>query len=310
MLPHMLSIAGSDALLVHRNRTGWDERSLQRAAERGSLIRLRSGAYVSATVWNALASHERRRLEVAAMAEMHAGYVASHGSAAVLWGVPTIRNHDGLVHARVTEAAGTRTEHGVRKHAARDVEQHLTRVDGVVCTTLERTVLDLAATEPFPEAVVALDWALARVPRERLHEVLEEWGPVYRRRRIEAALAFADGASGSAGESLSRVRIHEARLPAPVLQHAFFDARGLIGYVDFWWPDLGLIGEFDGLKKYREAELLAGRTPGQVVIDEKLREDRLRTATAHPRVTRWTWATAFEPGALARHLAIAGLRRR
>jgi hypothetical protein len=101
-------ITGSDALIVrHRNRTGQDDRALQRAAAKGELTRLRSGAYVRTAAWEALSPDDRRRLEAAATAEMHATYVASHRSAAALWRVPTIRKHDGLVHARVTVAAGT-----------------------------------------------------------------------------------------------------------------------------------------------------------------------------------------------------------
>jgi hypothetical protein len=307
---HPFVQTGTIILSRHRNRVGQDERALQRAAASGRLARLRSGAYVTTAVWNALSAGDRRRLEVAAMAEMHASYVASHRSAAALWGVPTIRRHDGLVHARVTMAAGTRTEHGVRKHAVVDVDQHLTRVEGVTCTTLERTVLDLAATEAFDEAVVAIDWALAHgATKDRLRDVLDEWAPARGRRRIETAIDFADGASGSPGESVSRVQIAEAGLPAPVLQQAFFDGRGLVGYVDFWWPAFRLIGEFDGLKKYREADLLAGRSPGQVVVAEKLREDRLRATTTRPRVHRWVWATLTERGALARELQVAGLPR-
>ncbi|HEY8319883.1 MAG TPA: hypothetical protein VIG76_13760 [Amnibacterium sp.] len=311
MLARMDPIEGAaDLILVrHHNRTG-DGRAMQRAADRGDLTRLRSGAYVSAAIWDRLPEDDRRRLEAAAMAEMHPAFVASHRSAAALWHVPTIRPPDGLVHARVTVAAGSRTEHGVRKHATHDPEQHLAAVDGIACTTLERTALDLAATEAFDEAVVALDWVLAQgITKDRLRQVLDEWAPARGRHRIEAALAFADRDSGSPGESLSRVLIADAGLPAPILQQPFFDRRGLIGYVDFWWPDFGLIGEFDGLKKYREADLLAGRTPAQVVIAEKVREDRLRATTGHPHVHRWTWPTLRTRGALARDLQLAGLPR-
>lgn len=307
----MQRIVGSADLILarHRNRAG-NDRVLQRAAERGELTRLRSGAYVATTIWQALPQDDRRRLEAAAMAEMHPSFVASHRSAAALWRVPTIRRPDGLVHARVGVAAGTRTEHGVRKHAVHEVDLHVTVVDGIACTTLERTVLDLAATEQFDEAVVALDWALAQgVGKDRLREVLDEWGPARGRRPVEAALEFADGASGSPGESLSRVQIADAGLPVPVLQQAFHDRRGLIGHVDFWWPDFGLIGEFDGLIKYREPEILAGRTPAQVVVAEKVREDRLRATATHPRLQRWVWATLSARGALASALQLAGLPR-
>lgn len=308
----MQQFAGYEALVVtrHRNHTVADDRAMQRAAVRGDMTKLRNGAFVQTAVWSKLSSDDRRRLEAAATAEMHAGYIATHRSAAALWRAPTLRRHDGIVHARATVAAGTRTEHGIRKHAVHDVDLHLTRVDGITCTTIERTVLDLAATETFSEAVVAADWALREhVSKDRLRAVLDEWSPARGRKRIESVIEFADGKSGSAGESLSRVEIAEGGLPAPVLQQVFTDADGLIGFVDFWWPDHNRIGEFDGLKKYKEATILAGRSPGDVVADEKIREDRLRATATHPGVDRWVWAVLGVRGQLARRLITSGLPR-
>lgn len=294
--------------LQHRNHVVSDSRALQREAARGTMHRVRSGAYVAAAVWSELTAVQRRRLEVAATAEMNRDYIASHRSTGVLWGIPTIRAHDGLVHGRVTAAAGSRTEHGIRKHAVQDLALHTTTAFGIASTTLARTVLDLAATEPFDEAVVAADWALGRhLTREHLLETLDEWEPVRGRRRIEAVVRFADGRSGSPGESLSRVQIDAGGLPVPILQHLFTDADGFVGYVDFWWPACNRIGEFDGLKKYREAEFRAGRDAGQVVADEKVREDRLRATSTTPGMSRWIWDTLMRPGALVRQLTAAGM---
>lgn len=292
-------------VLRHRNRVA-DERSLQRAALRGEMTRVRNGAFVPTVVWAALTAGDRRRLQALAASEMNSGYIATHRSAAALWRIPTIRPPDGVVHGRATVAAGTRTEHGVRKHAVKDVALHVTEVDGVACTTLERTVLDLAATEPFEEGVVAADWALRRLTKDRLRTALDEWDPQQGRRRILAVVDFADARSGSAGESWSRVQIHEGGLPVPALQERFSDGDGLIGYVDFWWPDHGRIGEFDGLKKYREPAMLQGRQAGDVVALEKVLEDRLRATSTHPAVDRWVWAVLVDRS-LARRLRAAGL---
>jgi hypothetical protein len=40
----------------------------------------------------------------------------------------------------------------------------------------------------------------------------------------------------------------------PLLQVEIRDARGLVAFTDFDWPDDQLCGEFDGLVKYRNAE--------------------------------------------------------
>jgi hypothetical protein len=100
--------------------------------------------------------------------------------------------------------------------------------------------------------------------------------------------------------------MHLQGLPAPILQKEFRDGAGLIGYVDFWWPEFELIGEFDGLGKYTRTEMLAGRSPAEVVIAEKVREDRLRALG--PRVVRWGWESAISPPRLAEVLRRAGLR--
>ena len=125
-------------------------------------------------------------------------------------------------------------------------------------------------------------------------------------RRGSFAIGFGDGRSGSAGESLSRVAIHRAGLPAPELQARFDDDRGLIGYTDFWWPEAGIIGEFDGLGKYRRDLSGQRRSPADIVVAEKRREDRLRSLG--PRVVRWGWSTARSVADLRDVLVAAGVR--
>ena len=311
-MPAVRRITGREQLQLvrHRNRYGIDDRALRRSAFRGELTKLRSGAFVETALWDALGDEDRARLEVAAAWEAGRGFfVASHASAAALWEVPRISTPDGLVHSLTSLAAGTRTEHGVRKHAAKDLEQHVVAVHGIACTSLERTIVDLAMTEPFADAVVAADWALREhTSKDAIARVLDELSPGRGRRRVEQVIDFADPRAGSAGESFSRTLIAEHGFPAPVLQQRFDDEHGLIGFVDFYWPDQALVGEFDGLVKYRDPGLLQGRSPEDVVIAEKLREDRLRATGA--RCTRWVWATLRRPGELAAQLRLAGLPSR
>ena len=48
-------------------------------------------------------------------------------------------------------------------------------------------------------------------------------------------------------ESVLRWLIHEAGLPAPVLQHVVQDGNGrFVGQVDLAWPDQRVLVEFDG----------------------------------------------------------------
>jgi hypothetical protein len=88
--------------------------------------------------------------------------------------------------------------------------------------------------------------------------------------------------------------MYEGGFPKPELQRSFSDARGRIGYVDFAWPDFRIIGEADGDAKYLDAALRGRRTAERVVLDEKIREDRLRALGW--TVVRWRWPAAAPGG--------------
>jgi len=106
-------------------------------------------------------------------------------------------------------------------------------------------------------------------------------------RMAAAAIEFADARSESPGESLSRVRIHRAGLPAPIPQVELFDDFGnLVARVDLWWEAEGVVGEFDGMEKYGEL-LRPGQTAEDVFNAEKFREQALVAAGC--KVIRWTW---------------------
>ena len=147
------------------------------------------------------------------------------------------------------------------------------------------TLLDIARSVPLEQAVVIADHALAQhlVTPAELDEAMAErrrWPGMPAARR---ALGFAAAGSRSVGESRSRVAIARAGLPVPVLQWVVRTAGGrLVGEVDFGWPGLRTIGEFDGRIKYGRLQDAA-----DAVYDEKLREDALRGEDLG--VVRWGW---------------------
>ena len=172
-------------------------------------------------------------------------------------------------------------------------------VDGVVVTSMARTVVDIARTVPFEQAVGrgrTRLWPGGLVGRPALAEALLRttgWRGAPAARR---AVAFADPGAESVGESRSRVAIMRAGLPRPVLQWEVPDRSGhLIGRTDFGWPALGAVGEFDGEVKYGRL-LRPGQSPGDVVFTEKVREDRIRATELG--MARWVWhelGPAFGP---------------
>ena len=76
-----------------------------------------------------------------------------------------------------------------------------------------------------------------------------------------------------------------------------------MGRCDFGWPDLGVLGEFDGKKKYGELLRRPGQTAEDVLVDEKRREDRLRALGW--TVVRWMWSDLYRPEVLIQQLRAA-----
>ena len=273
------------------------------------MVRPHRGAFVDAVEWAGLSEHRRFLTRIAAASAVaRERPIVSHLSAAAVWGAPIIGRLPTAIDVLATVAAGTRTEHGFRKHASA-FHDDLEIVDRIPVTALVRTLADVAVTAPFVAAVGVLDWAFARpeVAADDVLADLDRRGILRGRRRAQRAIRFADGRSGSPGETLSRVRIHEFGFPKPELQCRFSDQRGLIGIVDFWWPEYRLIGEFDGREKYVREVYTGGRATAEVVIDEKRREDRLRAVEPGPGVARWEWADAWTGTPLADKLRAAGL---
>lgn len=266
-------------------------------------VRLFHGAAVERPEWEALSPLERRRLFVRARyGSLQSECVVSGTSAAALWGLPDFDATDWRLHVIDVRLDKTHTGRGVVRHAGRIRNGERVVVDGIPTTSLDRTVLDIARRQSFTHAVVVLDHVLrsALVSREGLVAALDALGPPGRLRgcrQAAAAIDFADARAESPGESISRVTARDLGGPAPELQREFETPLGRFR-TDFWWPDAGLIGEFDGRLKYDDPRAL---------WDEKNREDALRRLPEVRGFARWTMREAADARALAAVLSAAGL---
>lgn len=311
-LPDLL--LASQALVVDADR------SLRRRCERGELHRVRAGVYVPSDAWRDLTYDQRYRVVVhAAARKLLPGTQFSHDSAAALWHLPGLGPWPRSVDVLAESSVGGRSSGGVIRHPI-GLDRHATEINRTVVTSLARTVVDFSRTAGFMRAVVAVDAALCApeagsfrhrqgvrpVHLDEIAEIMTLWPPsapgMARARKV---FQFGSGKSQSAGESVSRVQFHLLGFPPPELQVPFFDADGLIGYADFYWPELDLIGEFDGAVKYLGETYRRGRTPEEVVLAEKWREDRLRRVVR--AFARWDWDTARDQRKLAARLAPHGL---
>jgi predicted transcriptional regulator of viral defense system len=280
-----------DVPQLHRRRDlradGFSDHEVRRFLRAGELTAVRRGAYVlGAPPGDAVLRHV---LDVrAAMEELADDAAISHVSAAVLHGLPIWAIALDRVHVTRPRRTGGRAGTRVHVHTAPLADDEIDLVDGMPVTTVGRTVIDLARTKPFEQAVAIADAALhAGLAEAQLNDALlraTRWPGCPAARR---AVGFADPASESVGESRSRVAIARAGLPTPVLQCEVFDPRGqLVGRTDFGWLRRRAVGEFDGQMKYGRL-LRPGQDPGEVVFAEKRREDALRDLGFS--VVRWTW---------------------
>ena len=265
---------------------GYTADEVHRMLRSGALTAVRRGAYVEGARPEDAALHHELLVR-AAVAELDGSAVVSHVSAAVVhglsvWGLPL----DRVQVTRNRSRSGARRGSRVHVHSAPLADDEVVVVDGLMCTCLARTVVDLAREVPFEQAVVCADAALrAGLERPALDAALRRargWPGVPAARR---AVAFADGGSESVGESRSRVAIALAGLPAPTVQ---WPVRfgGSTAYTDFGWSRQRTVGEFDGKVKYGRL-LKPGQDVGEVVYAEKLREDAIRDEGW--QVVRWTW---------------------
>jgi hypothetical protein len=285
--------------------------ALYRGAARGVFTKVHPGVYLRAEDWQTLDFDGRHIARMHAIELVRPGTVFSHVSAAILWGLPVVGGDLAVPHCVIAATQGGRSMNGLHRHAI-DQPFAVRTIAGLRVTAPADTVVQIAAAYPPEVSVPALDAALAMPSLSIHHAALAELAASIPRSsgstRCAWAIEFADARSGSPGESLSRVGFHRLGLPRPVLQQRFDDGSGLIGFVDFWWPDCRVIGEFDGLGKYLRHEFTEGRPVADVVLEEKRRENRLRALDT--RVARWDWAIARDRSALRRRLSEAGLRAR
>jgi hypothetical protein len=276
---------------------GFDDRELRRMKREGTLVPVRRGAYVRQRPAERTRDEEHRELVFATAPQLHDAAVISHGSAAVLHGLPTWPKAIDRVHVTRNRNSGGNRRAVVQVHAAPLTEGDITTIDGVPVTSLARTVLDLCRTVSVEQAVAAGDRALAF---GLVHAVLEDHLAQMSRwpgtRQARRAVALLDPRSESAGESVSRVRLHEEGLPVPELQQDIYGQDGrFVARVDFCWKEQRTIGEFDGKIKYGRL-LKPGQSIEDVLFEEKRREDALRDLGW--QIVRWLWRDLYRPGVI------------
>ncbi len=243
---------------------GMSGQAIQHRLERGRLHRVTRGVYSVGRP--ELSPHGRW---MAAVLACGSGAALSYGSAAALWGFEKERR--GAPEVSIARASRRRPPNVLvyRRPNLRSAEVEIEA--GIPVTSVVRTFIDVAAhldPQRIERAVNEAD-RLGLIDPETLFDALELHpgkrgvGPL---RQILGRRAFR--LTDSELERRFLRLVGEVGLPTPLTQ------QRLNGFeVDFFWPDLGLVVETDGLRYHRtpaqqardrlrdQAHLAAGMTP-------------------------------------------------
>ena len=274
-------------------RVGVGSDEITRLVREGEVIRVRRGAYVLSSVYAVAPRHEQYRLRVLAVLRSRPDLCASHHSALALLGIARFDTRDGVLEFECRGVRRRRVRAGlaINPWSEDDWTSH-----GPPTVSPAQACVQVATTAGFTSAVCAMDNALHKklCTRAQLEEAAAQL-PVLHRSVASRAIAAADGACESPGESRTRILLVDAGFGV-VSQQEIRSGRELIGRVDFL-VDGCVVVEFDGLMKYDGVD---GR---RNLAAEKTREERLNRLGYE--VVRVIWSELNHPNELRRRVRVA-----
>lgn len=281
--------------LSHVTPLGVTRNALRSAVESGRVVRLARGVFIAAEA--VAADPAGRHLERALAQQVRRPTaIASHRTAALAWGL--------ALDQPAAAAAGVSSfilpgRPDVRSLsgagfviAVRDLpaEHRVAHPSGLLVTSLARTAVDVASVEPsLPAALLAADAAARQLlieavgeSRVRAHyarpqslvaavaplrDAAERATTQFTRQRVQAVLAHVDPRRESPLESFSFGQMVVFGLPLPRLQARIRTPEG-DKHPDFLWEDAMVIGEADGMGKYRTPEDLRAEKWRQQLFEQ------------------------------------------
>jgi very-short-patch-repair endonuclease len=242
---------------------GWTARAIRTQLTNGNWTQLTRGRYVESS-WLKGASPEDRHALCAMAIGHQRNLVVQRESAACLHGLRIL-----TVPERVRA-----------RHVSEVASEDLATAYGVRCTSIARTVIDVARFSGTESGLVVADSALAQQATDN-GELLALARGLERCKGKPAAITVAteaDGRAESVFETVSRYRLLQRGVPRPEPQ-----ARILRYRADFLWEQQRVIGEADGLKKYGANEQAV-----RAALKAERRRQRALEDAGYV-FERWTW---------------------
>lgn len=290
----------------------------RRMGEDGTIVSPARGLYAEREAWERLDPTERSLSIMRGLQKLHPDWVFCGPSAALAFGADVSYALQRPFHVLAPGASWPARTNALCYHAVElgsyPGERPVTRA-GIRVTPLPRTVLDCLRWMSFREGMVVADHALrARAGRRESLEryFRERAGTCHGVARALETLAAADGRAESGGESIARAVMIEQGFAMPQLQVEVPDPLhpGRSFRVDFVWVRADgrvIVGECDGKRKLFDPEMTRGRSPEEVLLDQREREGLL---TAYDvSIVRFTYGEAAGVEGLVRKLELHGVPR-
>lgn len=300
-----------EQLLPHVHRSTKETRALRRAHDHGDLVRLCRGRYFDTRRWHTLTPAQQHVIRAVALADViDPELVLSHSSAAAVHNFASLSATTPRIQFSVLGSRPTVSKSGFRVYPHRLLSDQVTTVSGIKVTTIDKTLFDLGCTETLESSLVAADSAIHAHPSDHHKTLLMNLNRLVETHKLrrgavraQQMVSLIDPACESPGETLTRYRLHQLKLPLPRSQQILLKPdKSFVGRVDFLWLSNRVVLEFDGKVKYsgRFATKTSDSNGYETLWDEKRREDEIRALGF--RVIRLNWTDVSTPSGVAQKL--------
>lgn len=274
------------------------------------------GLFARKTRWDELNRAQRHCEILRALAIIHPDWTFCSFSAACLLGLEVSWRHLNVVHVCSATKPSARPGAHIQRHQIEPAGA--IRRAGISVTPPIQTVTDCLLQTGFADGMPIADSAISKLVlvREQLMEAVEqpEQPPamVARFVRLSQRFDMPTPAPRAAGESVARAVMIETGFAPDWLQYELTDPFNSAKPIrtDFAWERQArelTLGELDGLIKYTNQTMLAGRTTAEALVAERQREAHL-SLYGHPPL-RFTMNEVRSAGMLAKKLQTAGIRQ-
>ena len=263
------------------------------------------GLFARKIRWDELNRAQRHCEIIRALAIIHPDWTFCSFSAACLLGLEVSWRHLNVVHVCSSTKPSAHPGAHIQRHQIEPAGA-IRRV-GISVTPPIQTATDCLLQTGFADGMPIADSAISKLglTREQLMEAVEQRTTARNGRAIRTALTtlrYAD----------ARAAMIETGFAPDWLQYELtdpFDSAKPIR-TDFAWERQArelTLGELDGLIKYTDQTMLAGRTTAEALVAERQREAHL-SPYGHP-LLRFTINEVRSAGMLAKKLQTAGIRQ-